>query len=59
MKLCSYATLATRISQQTKSGRVRADVFFDEIQDLVEPTERPHMDVRAGPQRDKMPERTR
>jgi hypothetical protein len=31
--------------------------LFDEIQDLVEPTERLHMDVRAGPQRGRMPER--
>jgi hypothetical protein len=31
--------------------------LFDEIQDLVEPTERLHMEVQAGPQRGRMPER--
>jgi hypothetical protein len=29
-------------------ARVRADAFFDEIQNLVEPAERPHMEVRTG-----------
>jgi hypothetical protein len=33
--------------------------FFDEIQDLVEATERLHMDVQAGPQRGRMPWRPR
>jgi hypothetical protein len=31
--------------------------FFDDIGNLVEPTERPHKDVRTGPQRGRMPER--
>jgi hypothetical protein len=31
--------------------------LFDEIQNLVEPTERLHTDVQAGPQRGRMPER--
>jgi hypothetical protein len=30
---------------------------FDEIQNLVEPTERLHRDVQPGPQRGRMPER--
>jgi hypothetical protein len=31
--------------------------LYDEIENLVEPIERPDMDVRAGPQRDRMSER--
>jgi hypothetical protein len=31
--------------------------LFDEIGKLVEPTERPHTDVRAGPQRGRTPKR--
>jgi hypothetical protein len=31
--------------------------LFDEIHNLVEPTERLHTDVQAGPQRGRMPER--
>jgi hypothetical protein len=31
--------------------------LFDEIQNLVEPAERPHTEVRFGPQRGRMPER--
>jgi hypothetical protein len=31
--------------------------LFDEIQNLVEPTERRTIDSPAGPQRDRMPER--
>jgi hypothetical protein len=32
--------------------------IFDEIQNLVEPIERRYMDVSAGPQRGRMPERS-
>jgi hypothetical protein len=36
---------------------VEVGCLFDEIQDLVEPTERRTMDSPAGPQRGRMPER--
>jgi len=42
-------------ASENREGEVGC--LFDEIQNLVEPTERLHMDVQAGPQRGRMPER--
>jgi hypothetical protein len=41
----------------TDEVRGEGGCFFDEIQDLFEPTERRDMDASAGPQRGRMPER--
>lgn len=49
--------LATGCRIGRQSGRVEDGCLFDEISNLVEPTERLHMDVQAGPQRGRRPER--
>jgi len=43
--------------QRTQVREGEVGCLIDEIQNLVEPIERLHMDVRAGPQRGRMPER--
>jgi hypothetical protein len=37
-----------RVSGQPSSSEGEGGCLFDEIQDFVEPTERPHTEVRAG-----------
>jgi hypothetical protein len=44
-------------SPSTSEHRGEGGRIFDEIGNLVEPTERPHMEIRAGPQRGRMPKR--
>ncbi len=48
---------ATRKWQRTQVREGEVGCLFDEIRNLVEPTERLHMDVQAGPQRGRMPKR--
>ena len=56
----SSCGMDTATESSASSARVREGEIgcvFDEIQNLVEPIERLHMDVQAGPQRGRTPER--
>jgi hypothetical protein len=59
--VCALSNMASVIFRAAEGSRNGGEgevgCLFDEIQNLVEPTERPHTDVRAGPQRGRMPER--
>ena len=58
MVVCYREVATDRWSASTEIRKGEGGCLFDEIGNLVEPTERPHMDVRAGPQRGRMPERS-
>jgi hypothetical protein len=53
----SFGDIRARIAATDEIREGEGGCLFDEIQNLVEPTERLHTDVQAGPQRGRTPER--